>query len=134
MDEHLRIADRLREVEDLKTLFAGLVAHAPVAFQVCGRDGRALFANQAFRDLFGSDPPPDYTIFEDSVLKERGVLSVVHRAFAGETTRMPPQWYDARDLRNVRVETGRRVAVEVTLFPLRDNKGEVQHVALCFKD
>src|SRR5205085_10361710 len=60
--------------------------------------------------------------------------ALVRRAFAGETIRMPPLWYDPRDLRQLVVTDARRVGIQPTLFPLRAADGQVQHVAICVKD
>jgi PAS domain S-box-containing protein len=97
-------------------------------------DGHCLFVNQAFRTLFGSAPAPTYSVFEDDVLERQGFLRLIRCAFAGETQRVPVHWYDPRELKQLAVREGRGVAIEVTLFPVRDSAGCVSHVALCFKD
>lgn len=58
----------------------------------------------------------------------------MRRAFAGETQHVPAHWCDPRELNQLETREGRRVAIEVTLCPLRDHVGGVSHVALCFKD
>lgn len=133
-DELARIVERLSTVDDPKTLIAGLISSASVGFAVYGTDGHCLFVNQAFRDLFGDAPPPAYNIFEDDILKERGMVELIRQAFSGTTTVMPAQWYDPRNLRNVKVDIGRRVAIQVKLFPLPAADGVIRHVAVCFKD
>ena len=124
----------LNSIADPRALLEGLFAESPVAFQVYRADGHCLLVNRAFLDLFGSAPPPEYNLFEDDILERQGYLALVRRAFAGETIRMPPLWYDARDLRRVVVTDGRRVGIQPTLFPLRAADGQVQHVAICVKD
>jgi signal transduction histidine kinase len=128
------IASRLAGVPDPVALLTGLFAHAPVGFQIYGADGHSLLVNQAFRDLFGSEPPPEYNVLEDDVVARRGILDLIHRAFAGETVSIPVIWYDPRELEQIEVLEGRRVAVETTIFPLRGGDGQVSHVALAFKD
>jgi two-component system, cell cycle sensor histidine kinase and response regulator CckA len=119
---------------DHRALLEGLFLESPVAFQVYRADGHCLLVNRAFRELFGAEPPPEYSIFEDDVLERQGFLGLVKKAFGGETVRVPPHWYDPRELRQLEVQQGRRVGIEVTLFPLRSSAGAVEHVALCFKD
>jgi len=60
-------------------------------------------------------------------------LPHVERAFGGEPVTVPAFWYDARELEHVRVE-GRRVAIEMSMTPLKDRDGNVRYVALCYKD
>jgi two-component system cell cycle sensor histidine kinase/response regulator CckA len=117
-----------------RLVLEGLFRQSPIAFQVYGADGHSVFVNRAFRDLFGGEPPPEYSVFDDDVLARQGFLTLVRRAFEGEVIHIPPHWYDARELRQVDVREGRRVGIEVTMFPIHGTAGKVEHVALCFKD
>jgi signal transduction histidine kinase len=117
-------------VDRLEALFAD----APVAFQVFGADGHCEHCNAAFRELFGAEPPPDYSVFTDEFAIRYGYLGLIRRAFRGETTRIPPAWYDPRDLTQVAVPEGRRVAVEAVAVPLAGEGGTVEHVAFIFAD
>jgi PAS domain S-box-containing protein len=124
----------LEAIGDARGLLVGLFEHAPVAFQVYRADGSCLLVNEAFRRLFGSAPPPEYNVLQDDVLEQQGFLELIRRAFAGETVHVPAHWYDPRDLRQLDVREGRRVGIEVTLFPLSNAEARPDHVALCFKD
>ena len=121
-------------VANPEVLLEGLFEHSPVAFQIYRADGHSLAVNQAFRDLFLSEPPPEYNVLEDDVLKANGFLALVQRAFAGETIHVPPHWYEPGDLLRLEVREGRKVGIEVTLFPLRGVDGAIEHIALCAKD
>src|SRR5262245_42684303 len=126
--------ERLGSISDPRALLEGLFEQSPVAFQIYRADGHCLLVNQAFRDLFGAEPPPEYNILEDELLEELGFRDLVRRAFAGETIHAPALWYDSRDRRHVHLREGRRVGIEATAFPLRNGEGIVEHVALCIKD
>lgn len=117
-----------------RALLEGLFEHSPVAFQIYRADGHCLRVNPAFVALFGAAPPAQYNVLRDDLLEQQGFLDLVRRAFAGETVQVPAHWYDPRQLRQLQVQEGRRVGVQVTLFPLLDGKGTVQQIALCFKD
>jgi two-component system, cell cycle sensor histidine kinase and response regulator CckA len=121
-------------IADARGLLAGLIEHSPVAFQVYRADGHCVFVNHAFLDLFGAAPPPEYNVLQDDVLESRGFLELVRQAFAGGTVRVPAHWYDPREIRQLDAPGGHRVGVQVTLFPLRDLEGNVEHIALCFED
>ena len=124
----------LGSLDDARGLLSGLFERSPMAFQICRRDGSCLLVNGAFQELFGSAPPPEYNVLKDALLEPQGILELVRRAFGGETVRAPPRWYDAHDLRQLGVRDGRRAGIEVTLFPLPDARGNIGHVALCFRD
>ena len=134
MDDLELISEQLSGVDDLKSLLAGLVLHAPISFQIYRADGHSLLVNPAFRRMFGSEPPPEYSVFEDDILERQGFTDLVRRAFAGETIILPPIWYDPRALQRLEVTEGRRVGIQVSMFPLRGAVGVVSHVALAAKD
>ncbi len=134
MDDLARVAKQLGTVSDPVHLLEGLFAFAPVGFQIYDASGHSVVVNKAFRELFGSEPPPDYNILEDDLAEKQGLTAQIKRAFAGETVHLPAFWYDPRELTSVTVTEGRRVAIEMTLLPLRDASGAVSHVASCFKD
>ena len=128
------IRERLATVEDPVALLEGIFAYSPVAFQIYRTDGHCVLVNQAFTDLFGSEPPPEYNVLEDDIAEAKGLLGLVHRAFAGETISTPPTWYDPRELKRVKVIEGRRCAMTSTFFPLRGRDGRVSHIAIVFED
>ena len=133
-DAVAEIRARLSGLTDPLTFLAGLFAHAPVGFQIYRSDGHCLLVNDFFRALFGTEPPPEYNVLHDEIAEAQGVLPLIRRAFAGETVHVPTIWYDPRDLKQVHIEHGRRVAVSGTMFPLFDAAGKVAHVAIVFED
>jgi PAS domain S-box-containing protein len=128
------IGEILGQVTNPAALLEGFFAHAPFGLQIYRADGHCLLTNQAFRDLFGSEPPPEYNVLNDEIAAQRGVLGMLRRAFAGEAVQTPAHWYDPRELRQVHVTEGRRVAISAAFFPLYGNGGAVEHVAVVFKD
>src|SRR5919199_2091614 len=124
----------LADVPDPVALLEGLFALAPFGLQIYSVAGRSLAVNQAFLELFGSQPPPEYNVLRDEIAERSGVLQDIRRAFEGHVVRLPVTWYDPRELRHVRVEQGNRVAIDTTFFPLFDRQGAVTHVAVVFKD
>ena len=134
MDRLELIRQRLRELGDPVALLEGLFASAPVGLQIYDSRGRSILVNQAFLDMFGSEPPPEYNVLQDEIAARSGVLGLIQRAFAGETVRIPPIWYDPRELEHVRITEGHRVAIEATFFPLLDAAQRVTHVAIVFQN
>jgi PAS domain S-box-containing protein len=124
----------LSNIDDPAALLAGLFSHAPVGFQIYTADGYSVLTNPKFREIFGSEPPPGYNALRDEQAAQVGVLALIQRAFAGETVTIPAFWYDPRDVAHLHVAEGRRVAIEITSFPLRGRDGRVSHVAMVHKD
>jgi signal transduction histidine kinase len=128
------IRDRLAEVADPIAMLEGIFAFSPFGLQIYTADGHSKLTNRAFREMFGSEPPPEYCILHDEIAQRTGRLDLIHRAFAGETVQVPAIWYDPRELKQVSVTEGRRVAMTCTFFPLFDRDGKVAHVAIVFRD
>jgi len=128
------IRSTLARIANPIAVLESLFALAPVGFQIYEAAGRSILVNQAFLDLFGSEPPPGYNVLEDEIAAKNGILEIIRRAFRGETVQTPPIWYDPRELTQVKVEKGRRVAIAATFFPLRDRHDAVTHIAIVFRD
>jgi signal transduction histidine kinase len=128
------IRSTLARIPNPIAVLESLFALAPVGFQIYEATGRSILVNQAFLELFGSEPPPGYNVLEDEIAARNGVLETIRRAFKGETVQTPPIWYDPRELQQVNVKQGRRVAMAATFFPLLDRYNAVTHVAIVFRD
>jgi len=128
------IRSTLARIPNPIAVLESLFALAPVGFQIYEATGRSILVNQAFLELFGSEPPPGYNVLEDEIAARNGVLETIRRAFKGETVQTPPIWYDPRELQQVNVKQGRRVAMAATFFPLLDRYDAVTHVAIVFRD
>ena len=124
----------LSRLPDAVALLESLFALAPVGLQIYEVSGRSILVNQAFIEMFGVEPPPEYNVLQDEIAAKNGVLELIRRAFKGERISTPPIWYDPRELTQVKMEKGNRVAMSATFFPLRDRSGAVSHVAIAFKD
>lgn len=129
-----KVRATLAHIPDPIAVLESLFALAPVGFQIYEASGRSLLVNQAFLDLFGSEPPPEYNVLRDEIAEKNGVLGLIQRAFAGEVVHTPPVWYDPRELTQVKIEKGNRVAMTASFFPLFGRDGKVSHVAICFRD
>jgi signal transduction histidine kinase len=134
----LIVADDIRRalgsVHDPVALLEGFFALAPFGLQIYSAAGQSLVVNQAFLDLFGSQPPPEYNVLRDEIAERAGFLHLIRRAFEGHVVRLPITWYDPRELRQVHIERGNRVAIDTTFFPLFGRDGAVTHVGALFKD
>ena len=108
MAELDKVRATLAGLPDPVAMLESLFALAPVGFQIYEASGRSILVNQAFLDLFGSEPPPDYNVLRDEIAEKNGVLGLIQRAFKGESITTPPIWYDPRELTQVKVEEGQK--------------------------
>ena len=128
------VSARLSQVADPMALLVALISNAPVGFQLYLPSGQSLLVNQTFRELFGTEPQPEYNLFKDPLLQGSPILDAARRAFAGETVVTPPFWYDTPSQPLTLGGTPRRCALACTWVPLTDAAGRVGHVALLYRD
>src|SRR6478609_5288365 len=88
------VREHLSQLADPIELLVGLFDHAPIGLQLYRADGQCILSNQACRDIFGAEPPPDYNVLADQLLVRGCTVEPPHRAFAGETVTIPAMWYD----------------------------------------
>lgn len=126
---------RLSSIQGLSPFLQDFFLSAPLGYQIYSLEGRSLAVNQAFLDLFGIEPPPEYCVFEDSIAKEAGFIPLIQRAFAGgKPERLPNTWYNPGALKNVQVEFKRWLAIESTVFPILSDRGKPLFGAFAFKE
>ncbi len=128
------IEKQLRTLTDPIGFLVSLFANAPIGLAIWKADGHVFLANDALRTLFASVPPPDYNLYTDSIAVELGIASAICRAFAGEPVTLPTFWYDPRELKNISVTDGRRVAISASMFPIANVRGDVEFVAGIYRD
>ncbi len=125
---------RLEGIPDPVALLEGVIAHSPIPHIIFKADGHPLVNNRAYRDMFGTEPPPEYNLFQDEETTRSGLAEAVRKAFQGETIQTPTFWYDPKTLKHIKVTDAKRVATSCTFVPLVGTGQEVTHVAVVFKD
>jgi signal transduction histidine kinase len=128
------LRQQLGTLSDPIGFFISLFANAPVGCSILTADGHVLASNAAAIALFGGEPPPEYNVFTDNQAAEQGIAPAIRRAFLGEIVNLPTFWYDPRELKNVAVSEGRRVAISISISPIPDAKQKINHVALIYRD
>lgn len=74
-----------------------LVTMNPVSIQVLDKDGFTLEVNPAFKMLFGSVPPADYSIFNDHQLAKQGIIKIFDQLRNGEVVHFPDVSFNPHD-------------------------------------
>ncbi len=87
------ISDRKHSDE----LSKNIMMMSPVSIQVLDKNGFTLNVNPAFESLFGSVPPPDYSIFQDQQLLDKGVGVIFDKLRNGEVVQFPDVSFNPHD-------------------------------------
>lgn len=126
-----RIESELRASEERWRL---VFEQFPLSVQVFAPDGRTRRVNRAWERLFCMtlEDLARFSILEDQQLMDKGVLSYVLRAFAGEVTAVPPVPFE---LRLSPDEPTRGVRwIGSLMFPLFNEQGRLVEVVCVHED
>jgi len=124
---------RMDSLSDASGLFAEFFERASLGIAIWSPDGHVFMANQALRQLFGSLPPPEYNIYDDRN-DVAGVGHAIRRAFAGESVTLPTVWYHPCSVKSVAAGDDQRLALSISLSPLRNRMGVVEYVVASYHD
>ena len=103
-------------------LLHDVIAKNPMSIQIVDKEGFTLNVNSAHTRLFGSVPPSDFSIFNDSQLIQSGFGELIERIKNGEVVTIPDTYYNAHD--SVPESPDVPVWVRTVVFPLPDNYGK----------
>lgn len=93
----LSITRDITERKKTEAFSKNLISMNPVAIQVLDKDGFTLEVNNAFKLLFGSVPPPDYSIFKDKQLIEKGIGKIFDQLKNGNVVVFPDVSFNPHD-------------------------------------
>jgi len=129
------IAERKKVEEVLRiseTRFRTMIEQSPLGIQIFDLQGFCIQANNAWEELWSAsrEDLADYNIRQDPQLTASGMISYVERAYAGEAVAMPPIHYDPAEIGRL----GRARWVRVFLYPVKNQAGEIQEIAIILED
>ncbi len=120
-------------VQKEKRTLDNVIEHNPFSIGLYDSEGHFVSGNQAFHNLFGCTPPPEYSLFEDPILKREGKDQAFLDLKKGKATqKLGAIWYDPKEL--YPDLPGKRVCVNGSLFPILDEKGNIQHIVTVHED
>ncbi|MFC1564341.1 PAS domain S-box protein [candidate division KSB1 bacterium] len=104
----------------------------PCSISLYDAGGHYVIGNQAYKVLFGSVPPKEYSIFKDPVLIELGFGDLINELKNGSEVRVPEIWYNPRHVRSDLPD--RPVLVRGTAFPILDESKNIRAVVVMHED
>lgn len=104
----------------------------PYGIQICDSEGHHLKCNKAFLDLFIFPPPPQWTLFNDQLIKKSEFNDKMHLITKGKMITTPPMWYNAH-LIDPSVPDN-LICISTVIFPVFIAGNKLENIVLMFED
>ncbi len=134
------VTKRKKDEQELRSMNAFLdavVEMSPFALWISDAEGEVGRVNQALCRTLNLDPGQiigKYNIFEDQNLQEQGVMPAVNAVFEShESARFRMRWLPSK-AGQVDFSGGRVRDIDVSLFPILDEVGQLKNVVCQFAD
>ncbi|MCX6304105.1 MAG: PAS domain S-box protein [Bacteroidetes bacterium] len=111
-----------------EAMFQDIIDKNPMSIQIVDKDGITLLGNPAYTLLFGSVPPPDFSIFDDLQQKSPELQKLILRAKSGEIVHLPDLYFNTRDVSPELPDVP--LWIRAIIFPLNDSSGKPERFVL----
>jgi hypothetical protein len=113
--------ENITERKNAEALLNDIIENNPLSIQIVNKEGYTLRCNPAFIELFGSVPPPEFSIFDD-LSKSTELEDLVSQVKNGEIVHLPDVYYNAHDA--VAEAPDIPLWIRAMIFPLKDSVGK----------
>jgi PAS domain S-box-containing protein len=129
LDASIKMAFKLFEAKvkekEKEKVLQDIIDKNPLSMQIVDKEGFTLKTNRAHTLLFGAVPPADFSIFNDSQLKQKGFGGLIERIKNGEIVHFPDIHYNAHD--SVPEVPDVPVWIRTVVFPINDSLGKPEN-------
>lgn len=120
------------EIASSEERFRILFEQVPLGMMIFSLSGDCQQVNHSFQDTWqiNFEQLQNYNIFNDPLVKSKGLLPYIKRAFQGEVVRLPPTYYDPA----VAGIKGKIICAEGIYFPIKSKDGQLLELAVILND
>jgi PAS domain S-box-containing protein len=114
--------ENITERKNAEALLNDIIENNPMSIQVVDKEGHTIRGNPAFIELFGTVPPPEFSIFDDLKSKSSELGSLVSLVKNGEIVHLPDIYFNAHDA--IAEAPDIPLWIRALIFPLKDSAGK----------
>jgi signal transduction histidine kinase/CheY-like chemotaxis protein len=120
--------ENITERRQAEALLNDIIEKNPMSIQIVDIEGHIQHGNPAYYKLFGSAPPPDFSIFDDLQLKSKELEPLITLAKSGEVVNLPDIYFNPHD--TVSEAPDIPLWIRALIFPLNDSSGKPKQFVL----
>ena len=110
------------------SMLQDIITKNPMSIQIVDIQGYTLQVNAAYTALFGSIPPPGYSVFDDFQLNQQEFGNLLLRVRNAEVVRFPDFYYNAHEINSEFPDVP--IWIQMVVFPLNDSLGKPKQFVL----
>jgi signal transduction histidine kinase len=114
--------ENITDSKNAEALLNDIIDKNPLSIQIVDKGGHTLRGNPAFMGLFGSIPPPGFSIFDDLQSKGPELEALITHVKNGEVVHLPDMYFNAHDA--VPEAPDIPLWIRALIFPLFDSRGK----------
>lgn len=118
----------ITERKHAEKILQDIIAQNPISIQIVNAEGYTVHINPSHTRLFGTFPPPDYSVFNDFQLIKQGFGDLLEQAKKGEVVHFPDMFYNVHDFDPIYPDNP--IWVQLVVFPIYDNVGKLEQYVL----
>ena len=127
-DRIVLMHENITERKHAEAMFHDIVDKNPMSIQIIDKEGYTVGVNPAFTRLFGSLPPPGFSIFTDLQRKSPELEKIILHAKTGEVVHLPDLYYNPHDVSPDLPDNP--LWIRAIIFPLKDVLGKPERFVL----
>jgi PAS domain S-box-containing protein len=116
--------ENITERKNAEALLNDIIEKNPMSIQIVNKEGLTLSGNPAYIQLFGTLPPPYFSIFDELQSKSPELENLIFRVKNGEIVHLPDIYFNAKD--SVPEAPDNPLWIRALIFPLKDSSGKAE--------
>jgi PAS domain S-box-containing protein len=124
--------ENITERKLAEEMFQAIIDKNPLSIQIVDKEGCTISGNSAYIQLFGTLPPPGFSIFNDLQLKSPELERLILLAKSGEVVHLPDLYYNPKDASPDFPDSPRWI--RALIFPLNNSAGKPERYVFMHED
>jgi hypothetical protein len=124
--------DTEKKYKEKTEVLNNIIEYNPYSIQICDAEGFQVKQNNAFLKIFKSHPAKDWSLFNDPMLKQMGIMDEILKVKEGKIVELPEIWYNSHDVDPKYPDNLR--CLRAIHFPIFNSHNELENIIIMHED